>query len=320
MVLKETVFGSKSEEKVFEHLNSVWKDKFNIYHNLPFAQIFDVKSINLRDYVDDIPLWKRFLLMTSVDYVICDKKNKPLMCIEFDGMCGGYNKGTNYFQNNPDKNRKHKLELKLRIARNHIFPFYIVSYEETEPLSKKSKYNLDLNLTVVDAIIGQTMKHYLLQDKVEEQLDLYEDYLDSMSEYEKNEFIQERIIDAEVELELIWDPIAIKAAKLGQILYSKGLVTSGHGYRFIEKPKAPNIKGFNDYEGLEKRIEALEKVEWQGCEVWWEIPDGKIFKQVWIRNFGGISASPLIITENLADLLTLYEIVAKYHVKIPDDI
>ncbi len=320
MALRETVFGSKSEERVFEHLGSVWKDKFNVFHNLPFAQIFDMDTIDLKRYGKNSYSLRQFLFKSSVDYIVCDKKNKPLMCIEFDGMCGGYNRGTEYLQNYPNRRREDKLELKLRIARDHAFPFYIVSYEETEPLSKKSIYDLDLNLTVVDAIIGQTMAHCLLPDKVEEYLDLYEDSLSSMSEYERDEFIQERVINAEVDLELTWDPVAIKAAKLEGLLYAKGILTSGHGYRFIEKPEAPDIKGLHDYEGIKKRVEAMEKVEWQGCEVNWETPDGTIVKEVWIRNFKGTEASPLTIVQNIADLLTLYEVAKRYQVEIPNDI
>jgi hypothetical protein len=39
MALKKTVFGSRSEEKVFEHLNSVWEIKLEyiiIYHSQLF--------------------------------------------------------------------------------------------------------------------------------------------------------------------------------------------------------------------------------------------------------------------------------------------
>ncbi|MEN4007439.1 MAG: DUF2726 domain-containing protein [Methanobacteriaceae archaeon] len=202
MALKETVFGSRSEEKVFEHLRSVWGNKIKIYHNLPFTNIFDIDTIELKKYTGNISSWKRFLLMTSVDFVVCNEKNKPLMCIEFDGISGGYNKGTKYFQDRMDEQRKNKLEFKLKIAKDHNLPFYIVSYEETWDLSKTfDEFDLDsLNLTVVDGIIGQTMKYQLLEDKVEEYLDSYDDHLNSMVEFEKNDFIQELVIDAEVEL------------------------------------------------------------------------------------------------------------------------
>jgi hypothetical protein len=222
-------------------------NKIRIYHNLPFAIIFDINTIDLKKYTNNIHLWKRFLLMTSVDFVVCNEKNKPLMCIEFDGISGGYNKGTKYFQDRNDKKRKNKLELKLKIAKDHNLPFYIISYEETWDLSESfDESDLDsINLTVVDGIIGQTMKHQLLEDKVKEYLDFYDDSLNSMVEFEKNEFIQGLVIDAEVELELKWDPIAIKAAIIEGILSQKGIISTG-GHRFIYKPELPQIKGFND--------------------------------------------------------------------------
>lgn len=319
MTLKETVFGSKSEENVFGHLNSIWGDKIKIYHNLPFANIFDMDTIKIKDYsTKNTHFWKKFLFMTSIDFVVCDDKNKAIMCIEFDGLSGGYNKGTEYFQDRTDSKRKKKLELKLKIAKNHNLPFYIISYEETTDLSENlDESDLDfLNLTVVDGIIGQTMKHKLFPDKLEEYLDFYDDSLNSMEEFEKNEFIQDLVIDAEVELELKWDPIAIRASEIQCILSQKGLI-SRYGHEFIHKPKLPPIKSFYDYKGLKKRIEAMQKVEWQGCKVHCETPDGTIARDIWIRNFEGMGVSPLIIVQNIADLIIFYEIAKKYKIKIP---
>ena len=34
---------------------------------------------------------------TSIDFVICDKKDKPIACIGFDGLLQGFNGGTNAF-------------------------------------------------------------------------------------------------------------------------------------------------------------------------------------------------------------------------------
>ena len=54
------------------------------YAHLPFTKIFDITTLNVNEIERD------FLLKTNVDYTICDKKDKPLMCIEFDGMGHGF--------------------------------------------------------------------------------------------------------------------------------------------------------------------------------------------------------------------------------------
>lgn len=318
MVLKETVFGSKSEEKVYNHLKSIWGDKIRIYHNLPFANIFDIDSINLQNYPLEIGLGKKFLLMTSVDFVVCDEKNRPIMCIEFDGMTGSYNKGTEVFQESIDRKRKGKLEFKLKIARNHALPFYIISYEETRDLSNIfNEFDVDvLNLTVVDGIIGQTMKHKFLKEKIDDKLESYGDYIESLNDSEGHEIIQDLVFEAELELDFEWDPIAIKTAKLQGLLYKKGII-SRMGWKYINKPELPDIEGLQDTKGIEKRIEAFEKVEWVGCEVWCETPDGKMVREAWIRNFDKTNASPLIIVQNIADLLIFSELAKQYGIKIP---
>ena len=117
MTIRESVFGSKSEERVYGHLKSVWGDTINIYHNLPFANVIDINSIDLNYYTRNTGRWKSFLFKTSVDFVVCDESNKPILCIEFDGMTGGYNKGTKVFQETEDIKRREKLELKLKIAK-----------------------------------------------------------------------------------------------------------------------------------------------------------------------------------------------------------
>ena len=325
MALKKTVFGSKSEEDVFNHLNSIWGEKIKIYHNLPFYSIIDKDTVDLKKYVSYVGKWKKILLMTSVDFVICNKKNKPLMCIEFDGMTGGYNKGTDVFQDREDILRKKKLELKLKIAKDEGLPFYIISYPETTELKNTlSKSDIDsINLTVVDGIIGQTMKNTYLNDEIDKSLEDYNDYLDSMdTEWEKDELIYNLVLDADVKLEFEWDPIAIKAAVLEGVLSEKNIIST-RGWRYLFKPELPDAKldvnNFFDIERLKRRIEAFKRAEWQGCEVYCDTPDGKIVRQVWIRNFEGTGASSISIVENIADLLVFSEIAKKYGIEFPVD-
>ena len=44
MGVRNIVFGSKEERKYFKKLMNTWGDKLNIYHNLPFLNVFTGKE------------------------------------------------------------------------------------------------------------------------------------------------------------------------------------------------------------------------------------------------------------------------------------
>lgn len=294
MSLKECVFDGYHEKELFVHLNSMWKDNFNIYPQLPFTKIADIETLNISHNERD------FILKTNIDYTVCDKEDKPLMCIEFDGWSQGYNRGGEYIQIVEDQLRKKKLELKLKIAMEHRFPFYIISYNEKTYLLEK------IHLAVIDGIIGETIAKMKFRDKINEYLEDSKDTLSSMSEYERYEYIQDLVTSAEVELELKWNPISKKAAEIEGVLIDKGII-SGHSSKPLSKPELPEIKDIFDIKGIEKRLKAWKDIKWHGCEVSCETPKGKVTEQAWVRNFEGMLASPLIIVQNIAELLAFYK-------------
>lgn len=294
MSLKECIFDGFHEKKLFKHLTSMWKDNFNIYPQLPFTKIFDIGTLGINQNEKD------FLLKTNIDYTICNKKDKPLMCIEFDGWSHGYNKGAEYIQIVEDRLRKKKLELKLKISVEHHFPFYIISYDEKMYLLEK------IHLTVIDGIIGETIAKIKFRDKINEYLEDSKDTLNSMSEYERYEYIKDLVISTEVELELIWNPISKKASEIKGTLSDKGII-SGYSSKTLSKPELPEIKDIFDIEGLERRLKAWKNIKWHGCEVSCETPKGRVTERAWVRNFEGMLASPLIIVQNIAELLAFYK-------------
>jgi hypothetical protein len=297
MSLKKYIFDSSQEERIFAHLKTIWKDKFNIYPQLPFTKIFDIETLTISRKEKD------FLLKTNIDYTICNKKEKPLMCIEFDGLSGGYNKGGEYIQIKEDQLRKKKLELKLKIAMQEGFPFYIISYPEKKYLSE------GIHLTVIDGIIGQTIAKTEFQGKINECLKDSQSILDSMNEYERHEYIEhigELLTILEVELECTWDPIAKKAAEIRYMLSAKEISMSER-WTPLSKLEFPEIKDIFNVEVLEKRLKLRERIKWLGYEVSCETPKGKVTKQAWIRNFEGMQASPSAIVQNIAELLALYK-------------
>lgn len=44
MGVRETVFGSKEENKYYTKLQKTWGEKLNIYHNVPFLNVFTAKD------------------------------------------------------------------------------------------------------------------------------------------------------------------------------------------------------------------------------------------------------------------------------------
>lgn len=304
MILKKSIFDGYNEKKLFKHLESMWKDNFNIYPQLPFSKIFDIdklKNINENQ--------RNFLFKTNIDYTICDKEDKPLMCIEFDGWSHGYNRGSEHIQITEDKLRKKKLELKIEIAMENHFPFYIISYPEKMYLSEK------IHLTVIDGIIGEIIAKRNFREKINEYLEDSKEMLNSISEYERYEYIQDLVVSTEIELELTWNPISNKAAEMIENLSNEGIISTKF-CKHLTKPELPEIKNFFDVEGLGKSLKSWKDIEWQGCEVSFQTPRGKVTQQAWVRNFEGMLASPIIIVENIAELLALYKAAIVNGIKI----
>ena len=300
MSLKKSIFDSYHEKKLFKHLNSVWEGTFNIYPQLSFTKIFDIETLKVSCRE------KNFLLKTNIDYTICDKNDRPLMCIEFDGLCHGYSRDGKYIQikEEPFKNqglsRKEKMELKLRIAKEHNFPFYIVSYSETKYITER------IHLAVIDSIIGQAIANMQLPRKVSEYIERDKDILDRLNEYAYHEYIQDLVLDAEVELELDWDPISRKKAEIMGILFSKRIMKR-YSFRYFSEPELPEDDPF-DIEGLKKRVEAWKTIEWHCCEVTCETIKGLVTEKAKVRNFEGGFASPIIIAKNIAELIAFFRV------------
>jgi hypothetical protein len=219
------------------------------------------------------------------------------MCIEFDGICKGYNKGDKYIQEEPDGLRKLKMELKLRIAKEHDFPFYVVSYDESDQISE------EIRLTVLDGIIGQTLVHTNLLNKISE---LDNNNTDIMNESDYKEYVEDLLLQAEVQLEFEHDPIVQKTGEMHELLLNAG-INSCYTIRHFWIPELPTLSlEFNkiDKESVDKFIDAWNKVQWHGCEVFNE---NGVKGTARVRNFEG-HASPLVVVENIAKLLFFHKL------------
>jgi hypothetical protein len=309
MSLRNSIFDNENERKLYKNLNLRWGKIFNIYSQLPFTKIFDINTLkNVNEEEKD------FLLKTNIDYTICDKKDRPLMCIEFDGMGCGYSREGKYIPNpkviplEGRELRKKELELKLRIAKEHHFPFFVVSFNEIKFISEK------IHLTILDGIIGKAIGQIKFREGINRFLKNLEDEINSIKDEEQRyKFIHDAITTYEAMVDL--DPIAKKAFEIEAIL-TKRKILKEIIFKPFTKPELPEIKDLFDIEGLEKRLEAYKNVEWVGCEVSCETPKGIVKEKVEVRNFEDEFIEPYGIACSIAMLLAYHEIAVLNGIKI----
>jgi len=156
MGVKATVFGSRAEGSYFHKLNARWGDKYKLYHNLPYTNVFDLHEGLNRCAISGKTLtlshsqWQ-YLLKTSIDYVLCDVDDKPIMCLEYDGLQEGFGAGTQYFPNqtSADTNRSWKMKFKLDVANTFDFLYLVLASRHLEDIEQGSK------ISIADAIVGE---------------------------------------------------------------------------------------------------------------------------------------------------------------------
>lgn len=296
MKIRKSVFASESEKELFKTLNTHLSQNFDLFPSLPFASIIDIDDPLLSDKE------KNFLYKTSVDYTLCTKRGKSLVSIEFDGLCHGFSRNEEFIQIVPylhDKNRKLKLDLKLRLCKKVGYPLFVVSYDEKIPIGE------DVTLTTVDGLIGQVLAQRYFQLTMKEVIKEHQESFDGLPPDEQQEYFQQLVIDAEVEAELMWDPIAIKAAQFEGETHKKG-IWKGLSTEYLCDPELPRGDSDDpfDINVLKHRIEALKHVQRLGCTVTLRTPKEKFSETTWVRNFEGYyGVSPSGMAENIARLI-----------------
>ena len=79
MAVKDSIFGSKREERYFRSIEHTWGTDYAVYPQIPLSEILDADPEFLEDEKD-------FFYKTSVDYVLCSHGSRPILAIDFDGM------------------------------------------------------------------------------------------------------------------------------------------------------------------------------------------------------------------------------------------
>src|SRR5437588_6282292 len=90
MGVNHRVFASEPERDYYYKFRREWGPRYNIYHNLPFLNVFSISKMHLNGKEQSR------LKKTSIDYTLCDGNDSPLVCIEFDGLFDGVNIGSHY--------------------------------------------------------------------------------------------------------------------------------------------------------------------------------------------------------------------------------
>lgn len=217
MTVKKSVFASISERQNYYKLSRQWGDKYRIYHNLPFLNVFQWD--NLIDHavghkIELTEIEKNRLKKTSIDFILCDESDTPLVCIDFDGLYQGFNVGPQYYPTESLINgwRKEIMDLKLKVAFASDFPYFIVSSNQFGDIT------LDIRLTIVDGIIGEVLASRAIEQRAKsfnpQELNLSQEDFDSLPQSEQYDLIQDWVIDTEVIEKFNHSPLYNKAEKL----------------------------------------------------------------------------------------------------------
>jgi len=231
--VRKSVFGSSMEKRCFRKLNETWGKKYNIYHNLPFLNVFTGRTDLIDDEFNPITLSDEeydLLKKTSIDFTICDKKDVPLICIEFDGMQNGFNIGTSYQLRNGTSGRNARrsfIELKLRVAHGSQFPYLILGSEEFRGLSDS------VRLTIADGLIGEVLSSKAIHDRLQTIFDPTQcgystEEFDELSPAQQSEIIDDWASMIEIECDFEYNPIVREVMRLSTELHA-----TGYGVTFL---------------------------------------------------------------------------------------
>jgi len=304
MGVKDTVFASKAEKKNFSKLGRVWKKDYTLYHNIPFLNILTLDDlVDFSDWKNPEPISLSeaeidALKHASIDYVLCDSEDSPLLAIEFDGLQDGFSVGTDYHTGQVSGRqtpwRREKTELKLKVAHGSHFPLFVVGSEHFKDITPHS------NLTIVDGVIGSVFSSTATQKEISkgfrpETMGISQEEFDNLSPDEQHDVIQDWVIGVEADIELENNPVSRLRAKE---VYRLNVTRSQTEY--LQYPAIP--KDFS----LDERAKLFRGTLLQGARVtFFTSVHGDIVGEAWVPNFNVVGYSPIGLAEDIAALLAL---------------
>lgn len=299
MGVKNDVFQSKSERRNYHKLESVWGNDYRIYHNLPFLNVFTPKNlIDWSDWRSPKPfslteLEFNRLKKTSIDYTLCNQSDKPLVCIEYDGLQEGFNVGTQYFADHmafgPNPWRQEITELKLKVAHGSFFPFFVVGTDYFNDLTP------ELKLTIVDGLIGDVLANLAKQERFKQgftsdEIGFSEEDWSSLDPESQQLYLDDWALEVEVNADMTFNPIS--RARMDM---ARQLEVQSWSEEFLVYPEIPPAASLNE------RARYLENAQKNGQRVTLHTKDyGDVSGTAWISNFKASYYNGNSILEDLA--------------------
>lgn len=296
MRISESIFDSHAEREAFVALESRWMPKIKPYPQLPLAKLVKLDASDRLTAGE-----RRFFYATNVDYTFCTAEGKPLFSVEFDGIGGGYSSNGKYHQARAtvDPHRQLKMGFKLRATSQVGYPLVVVSFEEIEALDGKE------SLTILDGIVAQFVSHREESHLIEEMMEGQRDTIDQLVGSERDEYVEDLVLQAGVLAEMEHDPLAVACAEAQHKASRFGLTR--HSKRWVFDPPLPAASSSGwppTVESIRARIDAWENARRVGVRAEVSTPLGAVVKTAWIRNVGhGSGITPHCIAENVAVML-----------------
>ena len=279
MTVKKSIFGSKAEAQGFQSIEHTWGEDYRLIPQFLFSGLFEPDN--------SIKNPSNLFFKTSIDYVLSTKEGQPLLAIDFDGLGKGFDREGQYVpvEATRDPYRKPKFDFKLRYSQKNDFPYYIISYDEFEHLDD------EIELTVVDGIIGSTLAGRDFNERIQSVVDERERIINNLPSHEQHEYIRDLVISEEIESDFAFNPIIQRTAEVRDKIYAiTGSYSWKESIRSYEEPTLPDLNGpglFGSAESLQARANAMSKVEWWGCvHTLSDTPIGEVSDIAWIRNAG----------------------------------
>jgi hypothetical protein len=303
MQISKSIFDSDAEREAFTALESRWSPKITPYPQLPLSKLV---KLDASDRLTDGE--KRFFYATNVDYTFCVDEGQPLFSIEFDGIGGGYSSNGKYRQarSTRDPHRQLKMNFKLRVSGQVGYPLVVVSFDEL------GVFDGSESLTILDGIVAQFISHREESKIMEELAESQRETIDQLASSERDDYLQDLVLQAGVLAEVEHDPLAIARMEAQHEGSRFGL--GRHSKRWVFDPPLPSDPSsdwLGSLEGLRARIDAWKNAQRVGVRVEVPTPLGAVVKTAWIRNVGqGAGLNPHSIAENIAVMLAFRSAVA----------
>ncbi len=330
MASKASVFASKAERTNFEKLSRAWGKKYRLWHNIPFLNVYNTSD--LLDPVTCNPLtvepqdFQR-LKKTSIDYVLCDSDDAPLVCIDFDGIGNGFSRGLEYVSAREDEWRKRIMNLKLTVAHGSdlcsykAVPYFVVGNHEFKDLTSRVK------LTIVDGIIGEALAYRAVGEIFSNGFEasmvgMTSEEFEDLTEAERSEQIQDWVFANELACEAKHSHLFKANGRMMQALREQGIFEYGCRIEYLSDPPVPlnvsqderwslmdsaNRSGLR-YRLYYYRIKQGETITLRGADSLAELPF--IEKEVWLPNFQRFSTYNL--RQEICRLLCQLELHSQY--------